>query len=769
MRWSGRRFGRQIERRMIAAVENLERRMLLSAQPLKIVPHSQRPFTTFEIPAANTTLSPPFTPSEIQTAYDLDNITFNGVTGNGAGQTIAIIDAYDDPDLASDANSFSSTYGLPQFTIDGDGDGGPSLTIENEYGSTSNLPPEPTAGTWDAEESLDVEWAHTVAPEANILMVEGNSYSTNDFAQFIANETIAIDTAKATPGVSVVSMSWGVPLYSGETAIDSLFTSPSASQGITFFAAAGDTGTPEGYPADSPNVVGVGGISVTIDGDGSVDSETGWSAGGGGVSPYEPQPVWQAADARPFSTTNRTTPDVSWLADPNSGVVVLDTFYNSSPFQVGGTSLATPMWAALTSIADQGRALNGLPSLDGPTQTLPMLYTLPSSDFYDVTSGNNGLAAGHGYDLVTGLGTPIAPAIVSDMASATFVYVDSSAPAAGQTGASWANAYTSFQPVLASAPASREYVLVGQGTYVPGTTSAATFQLADNVNIIGGFAGFGASDPDLSGSAYTTTLSGILGNGQTAASVVTASGTDATAMLEGVTISDGSGADGSGLYDSGGDATFLYCQFTDDSATDGGAAYVINAAPTFLECTFMDDTATDGGAVYNASGSSATLSFCTFLTDSASIGGAVANGAGATPSLINCFYDGDTATTEGGGVANMASAALVFGGVFVGDSAPLGGGVANLSASPTITNCSFNANAASSDGGGMYDVNSSSPAVTNCIFWLDTAASGNEIYNADSGSVPVVTYSDVDGGYTGTVNINTDPLFVQNADPSAGN
>jgi hypothetical protein len=135
-------------------------------------------------------------------------------------------------------------------------------------------------------------------------------------------------------------------------------------------------------------------------------------------------------------------------ADPNTGVAVYDSFdFPSSPWiQVGGTSLATPMWAGLIAIADQGRSLASLPSLDGATQTLPALYQLPATDFHDITSGSNGYSAGPGYDLVTGRGSPIAnvlvPALVGTESISGTVFQDNNGdgvfdsgdlPLAGQT------------------------------------------------------------------------------------------------------------------------------------------------------------------------------------------------------------------------------------------------------------------------------------------------------------------------------------------------
>ncbi|MGA2440018.1 MAG: hypothetical protein ABSH08_03600 [Tepidisphaeraceae bacterium] len=353
------------------------------------------------------TLSAPFTPAEIDQAYGVNHISFNGVSGNGSGQTIAIVDAYNDPNIITDTATFDSYFGLPQFNV-----GGPTLQVLNQTGGTS-LPVNSTPGGWDVEESLDVEWAHAIAPQANIVLFEAD---TDLFA--------AVATAANYPGVSVVSMSWGGSEVSGEQAYDSTFLTPIGHQGVTFLAATGDSGAPGLYPACSPNVVAVGGTTLTINSNGSYGGETGWSlgsdwwdpsaAGGGGISAYESQPAYQNGKVNGMSSSYRTIPDVAMDADPNSGVYVVDTYYTGPGWvlETGGTSLACPMWAGLISIANQGRALHGLGSLDGPSQTLPLLYNLPATDFHDITSGYNGLYAGTGYDLVTGIGSPVANLLI---------------------------------------------------------------------------------------------------------------------------------------------------------------------------------------------------------------------------------------------------------------------------------------------------------------------------------------------------------------------
>jgi hypothetical protein len=358
-------------------------------------------------------------PATIRHAYGVDQVLFGSVTGDGAGQTIAIVDAFDEPNMASDLAAFDSFYGLSAPT---------SFKKVNQTGGSS-LPGADAVGGWGVEIALDVEWAHVIAPKASILLVEANSASDTDLYT-------AVDTARNAAGVTAVSMSWGGDESSADSANDSHFTTPSGHAGVTFLASSGDSGAYSdtgsttkivGYPAASPNVVGVGGTFLSTGSGGSYTSESGWGNGtssnnlggsGGGISKYFSQPSYQAGVVTQ-STTARTVPDVAFDADPNSGASIYDTYDDgaASPWdQVGGTSLASPMWAGVIAVADQGRALNGVGSLDGRADTLPKLYTLPSADFHDITTGNNGYAAGSGYDLVTGLGTPVVNKLVGDLA-----------------------------------------------------------------------------------------------------------------------------------------------------------------------------------------------------------------------------------------------------------------------------------------------------------------------------------------------------------------
>ena len=328
------------------------------------------------------------TPAQLTSAYGLNAISFssNGSTvkGDGTGQTIAIIDVYHDANLATELATFNARYGLPTST----------LSVVNLAGSRTN------AG-WAEEEALDVEWAHAVAPGANILVVEAKSASSTDLLAAVA-------VAKATAGVSVVSMSWGTSEFRGETAYDSVFTTPAGHTGITYLASSGDDGAGVEWPAASPNVVAVGGTSLLLTSAGTRASESAWSGSGGGVSQYEAEPSYQLSRQ---TSGRRTTPDVSLDADPNTGVSVYSKA-GGGWIQVGGTSLASPVWAGLVAIIDQGRALSGKGTLDGATQTLPDLYAAPATAYNDVTTGSR---ATIGYDTSTGLGTPIAATLVATL------------------------------------------------------------------------------------------------------------------------------------------------------------------------------------------------------------------------------------------------------------------------------------------------------------------------------------------------------------------
>jgi hypothetical protein len=351
-----------------ALLETLETRTLLSAASLEVLTPQLKLATRSALDTGLVTASriPGYTPGQIRQAYGFDQVTFGSaqIPADGSGQTIAIVDAYNDADIASDLKTFDQAFGIPaapQFTIVSQS-GGSVCGIASDSG-------------WASETALDVEWAHAIAPSASILLVEANSGS-------VADLMMAVDYARRAQDVSTVSMSWGGQEFAAQTSLDSFFTTPAGHEGVTFVAASGDSGAADGpqWPSSSPNVLGVGGTSLYTDtATGAYNDESAWSGGGGGVSSVEPEPATQAPVQ---STGARVVPDVSYDADPSTGFAV----YSSVPDQgitgwqeVGGTSAGSPQWAALVSIADQGRALQGQSSLDGAGGTLPGLYTLYTS------------------------------------------------------------------------------------------------------------------------------------------------------------------------------------------------------------------------------------------------------------------------------------------------------------------------------------------------------------------------------------------------------
>ncbi len=408
-------------------LEALEDRLLPSINPIAA-------FAGIAVPGAELASSSGVTPSgfpgqpaglspqQVSQAYGFNQITFNNGTieGNGSGQTIAIVDAYNQPDIASDLQNFDAAYGLPAP---------PSFVVVNQNGGSSL----PAANqSWGLEESLDVEWAHAMAPGAKILLVEANTASYSDLMA-------AVNYARNQPGVSVISLSWGSGEFSSESYYDGYFTTPAGHQGITFVASSGDSGTVE-YPSTSPNVLAVGGTQLTVNSAGNYVSEVAWNDSGGGISTTETQPSYQRGVVTQTSA-HRAVPDVSYDASSASAYAIYDSYGYNGWLEAYGTSAGAPQWAALVAIADQGRALSGQGSLDGGSQTLPAIYRLPQSDFHDVTSGRNGTySAGPGYDLVTGRGSPIANLIVAGLvgqgasANSPWIAVPASASSSTLTG-----------------------------------------------------------------------------------------------------------------------------------------------------------------------------------------------------------------------------------------------------------------------------------------------------------------------------------------------
>ncbi|MDR3556234.1 MAG: Ig-like domain repeat protein [Syntrophobacteraceae bacterium] len=362
---------------------------------------------------ANVGHSPPYVPADIRSAYGFNNSPALNYLGDG--QVIAIVDAYGDANIQSDLATFCSTYNLP------------APSSSNFQVLFPNGQPTSSDDDWALETALDVEWARAIAPNATIYLVVAQSNSGADLYA-------AVQYAAAL-GARVISMSWGGGEYSGELSNDSAYFGQS---NTVYVASSGDYGEGVQYPAASPNVLSVGGTSLTLNSDGSVQSETAWSGSGGGPSSYEPLPDYQSVFGLTGLTSgSRAVPDVALVADPNTGVRVYCTQGSYTGWnQVGGTSLSAPAWAGLIAILDQVR---GAPF--SGQQVQEMLYNLAGTQtaynskglFRDITSGSNGYSAGPGYDLVTGIGAPLVDKLVQTII-ASLPAISGLSPSSGPAG-----------------------------------------------------------------------------------------------------------------------------------------------------------------------------------------------------------------------------------------------------------------------------------------------------------------------------------------------
>ncbi len=323
MRFLGRRACKRNDQSVATPsvrLEALEKRALLSAASAGACA-----VTELSLQSTGGAALAGFAPQQIRNAYGFDQVSFAAgtVPADGSGQTIAIVDAYSDPNLASDLHIFDQQFGFND-----------PLSLQ-QVGQTGGTQLPAANSGWAAEISLDVEWAHAMAPAANILVVEADSSGLDDLLA-------AVDSARNATGVSVVSMSWGTAEFDGETSLDSLFTTPPGHQGVSFVASSGDGGSALGptWPASSGNVISVGGTDLSTDSNGDYAGETPWAGSGHGISSQEPEPSYQAGVQ---NTGARVIPDVSYDADPNSGYLVYDSVPDQSAAGwkvIGGTSAA---------------------------------------------------------------------------------------------------------------------------------------------------------------------------------------------------------------------------------------------------------------------------------------------------------------------------------------------------------------------------------------------------------------------------------------------
>jgi hypothetical protein len=326
-----------------------------------------------------------YDPADLRSAYNLPSASA------GSGQTVAIVDAFDDPKAESDLGVYRARYGLPECTT-----ANGCFKKVNQTGGTKL--PAANAG-WAVEISLDLDMASAACPNCHLLLVEASSNSD-------ANLYTGEDEA-ATLGASEISNSWGGEESSEEASEDQFFDHP----GIPITVAAGDSGFEVEYPAASPDVIAVGGTALTRASNTRGWSETAWSGTGSGCSLYEPKPAWQTDSG----CAKRTVNDVSAVASPSTPLSVADSYKLPAEFSVpeagwtlvGGTSASSPLIAGTMALANPHTK-----SFAGADALYEQASQSGAGVLDDVLSGSNGSCgtylcnAAAGYDGPTGLGSP---------------------------------------------------------------------------------------------------------------------------------------------------------------------------------------------------------------------------------------------------------------------------------------------------------------------------------------------------------------------------
>ena len=432
-----------------------------------------------------------FTPAQVRAAYGLPALpaTFSSLTAAqaaqlGAGQTIYIVNAMHNPNVAAELAAFNQRFGLPTCATKAVAPSTAlplpaasktacelSVVYNTASAAMTGTAPRYDAG-WATEIALDVQWAHATAPLARIVLIESPDASLDGLLG-------GVKLANAM-GPGVVSMSFGATEGNYTASVDAAF----AGTGMSYLAATGDSGTQVSWPAVSPKVLAVGGTTLTWTGTGT-RSETGWSLTGGGMSAYTATPSYQTSAVPGMgSPARRMVADVGFNADPNSGQYIAVMTPGSATVNwtsAGGTSLSTPQWAGLLAVSNAmrlqgGKTLLGAPHslLYGQIGAVPGTY---ASVFADITKGSDGscgtCAAKTGYDQLTGLGTPNVGSLLSVLSGATIAPtppVVTSATISGKVGTalSFTVAVSAPNPVsytLAGAPAGMAIATTGVVTW----------------------------------------------------------------------------------------------------------------------------------------------------------------------------------------------------------------------------------------------------------------------------------------------------------------
>jgi len=376
-----------------------------------------------------------FTPAQVRAAYGVDQLAAQGI--DGTGQSVVVIVSFGSPTVQQDVAAFDRATGLPDAQVDEE------YPLGQDFSNAGGCPGNDRQG-WAEETTLDVEWIHAIAPGARIIVLASPVSETEGVTgmpEFLALERYARDNALG----SIISQSWGTSedLLADDAGaalrarFDAFYADATQSD-LTIFSASGDSGllgdTPDcgvsssvsaGWPATEPDVTSVGGTVLSLNPDGSYGSErvlqSAGLAGGSGISAFYAEP--QAQSLLPDAVQQqlqgmRGEPDVSAVG---AGLLVYASGSDAqgpSPRAIGGTSASTPIWAGIAALAAQAAG--------GPLGNInPALYAIGASGrcFHDVTAGantfhgNSGEAAGPGWDLATGWGSPDASCLVPMLAA----------------------------------------------------------------------------------------------------------------------------------------------------------------------------------------------------------------------------------------------------------------------------------------------------------------------------------------------------------------
>lgn len=404
----------------------------LSGQPVRPLGGSPRTSSATVAAGPNTSVSESgpaaYSPQFIQEAYDTGWLSATA----GTGTTVAIVDAYGDPDAIADLDVFRSTDGLPAIshstctpsTIASHSSGGPCMVVSTQTGATTGLPS--PGGDWDVEESLDLDAVSSMCPNCNILFIEANNTS-NTALQTGDEEALKL-------GVKLISNSFGAIYSSSDSdAWTAALDSTGDASGAELFASTGDDGAyvDEGYtgssspdetqyPAAEPDVTAVGGTQLGTYAGARGVGETAWSGAGAGCDTFDARPAWQASVGTGCS--GRALSDISADAAPASGLNIYDTYSGGGWQVIGGTSLSAPLTAAFTAVT----AANAGSSADSHGLLSGQWAYADASELNDITSGSDGSGctgsasynasqicnAGTGWDGPTGVGS-ISGAVVT--------------------------------------------------------------------------------------------------------------------------------------------------------------------------------------------------------------------------------------------------------------------------------------------------------------------------------------------------------------------